>query len=204
MFSFEYKFILNKYLGGNDTFYKSKRINTFLMVLDIFNSVRNIYDFTHFRRNFPPEWIYIPAIKLKDKRLWLDIWKYIFIYHRKYDPNFNRKFDKRKFVDLILRYYYKILNEWWLDYEYWNDLTVTFNKGDLKYVIKNYCNRHRIENFNKNVVIHPIEQFWCINKILFYRATKENWYCTKIIDSYEEWKNTKRVCIDFLNYFYKV
>ena len=199
MISNKYKNILKKYNWWNDVSEKDDKINTFIMVLDIFNNIVNLDDFTHFRRNFPPEWIYIPAIRLRDKQLWLKFWKYIKKYHNKFDENFI-KISEEDYINLMINYYNNIIINWWLDYEIDYDITVTFNKNNISHVLKNYCNIDEINRFNKNVLIHPIEVYGSINKVLFYRATIENNYCNKIIDIYEEWKNTKRICKDFLNY----
>ena len=201
MISNRYKNILKKYNWWNDVSEKDNSVNTFIMVLDIFNNIANLDDFTHFRRNFPPEWIYIPAVRLKNENLWIDFFKYVRKYHIKFDKNF-KDIEEKEFVD-ILKDYYKIINEWWLDYEEWNDITVTFNKNSITYILKNFCSIDKVNEFNKDILIHPIEVYGSINKVLFYRATKENNYCDKIIDIYEEWKNTKRLCKDFLEYLYK-
>lgn len=188
-------------------FYKlPKSINTFSVVLEVFYEIKNLEDFTHFRRNFPPEWIYISAVKLKNISLWRDMFFWIFQYHEIYDRSFFKRMwevqiqTKDDFLKNIESIYYSILN-WWLDYDPELDMSVTFSKKDIAYVIKNYCSNSAIEICNSKLNIHPTERRWTINKVLFYRATKENKYTEKMFDDYMEWRNSKRLAQDFIKYF---
>lgn len=109
-------------------------------------------------------------------------------------------YNKDEFINYINDMYEKILLYWWIDYVEWQDLTVTFCNEPILDIINKYCSNNSIENFNKYVFIHPIERKWSINKVLFYRATKENKFVDKMFDDYQEWKNTKRIASDFLDY----
>ena len=132
----------------------------------------------------------------------MKLFSYIFDYHKENDVKFVQK-DKEKFMYLMSIYYEKILS-WWLEYMEWNDLSITFCKWNIKDIIRKYCSTKTVEEFNKDIYIHPIERKWSINKILFYRSTKQNKFVNKMFDDYPEWKNTKRIAKDFLDYLDKI
>lgn len=187
----------------------SDNINSFELVLNIFNHIENISDFENFRRNFPPEWIYIPAVRLGDIKLWELFFNYTYEYHIKNDQSFVIRMNdiniknKIDFIDYMLDIYNKILS-WWLEYDPWSDMSTTFCKENITKIIKEYCSEKVINEFNNDMEIHPIERRWAINKVLFYHATLQNKYVDKIFDDYNEWKNTKRLAKDFLNYLDKL
>lgn len=205
--SVKYKSVLEKYNWANNASSQSENINSFLVVLDVFNTINTKDDFKHFRRTFPPEWIYIPAARFKNIELWLKIFDYIYDYHLSNDENFKNEMcnswikNKVDFLKQAEENFNKI-QEWGLDYVDGQDITVTFCKESTQDIIKKYCSGHYIDNYNKWIKIHPIERKWSINKVLFYKATKKNKYNEKMLDDYEEGKNTKRVCKDFLEYYY--
>lgn len=187
-------------------FYKlPKSINTFSVVLEVFYEIKNLEDFTHFRRNFPPEWIYISAIKSKNIQLWRDMFSWIFQYHEAYDKSFFKRMwevdiqSKNDFLKHMDSIYYSILDGW-LEYNSEFDMSVTFSKESITQVIKKYCSVSAVDACNKKLSIHPTERRWTINKVLFYRATKENNYTEKMFDDYMEWRNSKRLAEDFLLY----
>lgn len=187
----------------------SDNINSFELVLNIFNHIENISDFENFRRNFPPEWVYIPAVRLGNIKLWEVFFNYIYEYHIKNDQSFVIRMNeiniknKNEFIAYMLNIYYEIIN-WWLDYDPWSDMSTTFCKENIVKVIKEYCSEKVINEFNNDMEIHPIERRWAINKVLFYHATLQNKYVDKMFDDYNEWKNTKRLAKDFLNYLDKI
>ncbi len=207
MLSNNYKYICNLY-WWNWFSNLPNSINTFERVIYIFEKISCYNDFEHFRRNFPPEWIFIPSIRLKRKDLWVSFFKYIYIYHKKNDINFLIRLKEKGifwsegFTEYMESLYYNIL-KWWLDYDEDSDLTITFSKYTTKYIIKNYCTFKKVDLFNKKINIHPVEIRWVINKVLFYRATIENNFADKMFDDYPEWKNSKRLAKDFLKYYYK-
>lgn len=207
MLSREYEFLINNN-WWNWFNCLPDNINSFERLLNIFKSISNKDDFKHFRRNFPPEWLYIPATRVKNKELWLDLFSYIYDYHMENDEDFKGEMSSiwiKNKIDFIAfsEETYNRIQSGWLDYEKWQDLTVTFCKEKTQDIIKKYCSGKSIDDFNVWIKIHPIERKWSINKVLFYRATNENKYNEKMFNDYEEWKNTKRVCKDFLEYYYK-
>ena len=201
--SYEYKFVLEKHNWANNSFHQNEFLNSFLIVLEVFNSIKTKGDFKHFRNNFPPEWIYIPAVRLKNKMLFLQVWKYIYYYHFDNDNNFDKKQTLKNYLNHLNYIYEDIILNWWLEYNSWMDMSVTFCKEPLIDILKKYCSKDEITRYNKWIDIHTIEVYWSINKVLFFRATRENKLNEKIIDIYEEWKNTKRICKDFLKYYYE-
>lgn len=184
-----------------------KQINTYLKVVEIFSNIQNLNDFVHFRRNYPPEWIYIPAIRLDDKYLWKSMFWWIYLYHEKYDKSFLNRMEKmqinnqKMFLEYMEDIYSRIL-QWWLEFDPEFDMSIIFSKEDTLYVIKNYCSNEAVQKCNAKLDIHPTERRWTINKVLFYRATNENKFTEKMFDDYTEWRNSKRVAYDFINYLF--
>jgi hypothetical protein len=184
-----------------------KEINTFRIVQEVFQEIKVLEDFTHFRRNFPPEWTYIPAIRMRDKKTWEIMFWWVYEYHKNYDESFfirlhekdiQTKDDFWKYMDLL----YETIIDRWLPYDPEFDMSVTFSNESVSEVIKKYCSNEAIEKCNNPLSIHPTERRWTINKVLFYRATPENKYTEKMFDDYTEWRNSKRVAQDFIRYFY--
>jgi len=181
--------------------------NTFEILLGIFHTIQNLDDFTHFRRNFPPEWIYIPAVRMQDIVLWNTMFSWVFSYHTEYDASFSKRMSEiwvhteNDFLSHMKNVYRKILDGW-LPYEENFDMSVTFCNESVSDIIKKYCSPEAIQSCNKSLKIHPTEQRWTINKVLFFRATKENNYTKKMFDDYMEWKNSKRVAEDFIRYIH--
>lgn len=185
-----------------------KQVNTFAVLLDIFSKVSSLEDFIHFRRNFSPEWIYIPAIKMNNFSLWIRIFWYIYDYHVLYDATFIARLDesnlwtKEHFLNHLKQLYKLIICEWGIDYSPDFDLAVTFCKEDIISIIKKYCTEKKILSYNAEFHIHPIERKWSINKILFFRSLPTNSLIEKMFVDYDEGANTKRLATDFLSYYF--
>ena len=209
MLSKIYQNMIDKFWWSNATFHYPSTINSFEVILDVFHAIQDKSDFQHFRNNFPPEWIYIPAIKLRNKKLWLQIFEYIYEYHLNNDQKFadvmSKKMieSKKSFMHELEKKYDEIIWYGGMTYDKDEDLTVTFCRENTFQVIQKYCATKKINEFNTDVIIHPLERKWSINKVLFYRATQQNNYSDKMLDDYDEWKNTKRLCQDFIKYNYE-
>ena len=110
---------------------------------------------------------------------------------------------KKSFMHELEKKYDEIIWYGGMTYDKDEDLTVTFCRENTFQVIQKYCATKKINEFNTDVIIHPLERKWSINKVLFYRATQQNNYSDKMLDDYDEWKNTKRLCQDFIKYNYE-
>lgn len=157
--------------------------NLYQIIDEKFNELQVLDDFLKFDNDYNSIYYFLILSKKLDKQKW---YKYVeFLLQREgisYEWNIKNNIDKL-FQDLKNNNKIKPI----IGDESW-DLLYFFNTLPIEDWL-NLCNELlELEDYYEDINS-------CKEKIYFYRATKENWYCEKISDPYKV-----RLCNDFLNY----
>ena len=197
------KISINEFINNDNLIlpevYDKMDSNLFKLMNNEFVKVNNVKSFIKFDNKYG--WIYylVWVIKWKDKKKWDKYWwfsyeKHIFEKDVYFLGDIKKNWikDKKGFIKLLEKEFNRI--NIWISHlnkeELWMDINVYFNSLSLNSALKN-CTYLRDTFYEK----YRNDKYSCEDKIYFYRATKDNHFCNKIVDKFKS-----RVCKDFLLY----
>jgi hypothetical protein len=156
-------------------------------IISTFDKVQTLEDYKKFNKFHSKEWIYIYAVKNKDKNLWTKIWSFDYDVN-KYQSIFFK--DKNEFLSRMNGFYDDIISWKKITYTPWNDISIYFSSSqDIKY-LESLCLSEK-KNSEEDKFIS-----YCLNILYFAKANSENKLCNKISDSDEWLKSMKSLCFE--------
>ncbi len=180
-----------------DTLDKSLLPNISNVLINNFDKLKDLKDFTDFDKEFDSSLMITLSLKLNNLKYWKKYWLFKYDYYIQEKDEYFLE-DIWQFWDkpkegylLVLRWEFDRINKWIKKVSIEDlgiDLRVYYNELPLKEALLKCVDLRKEFGQEYKWDIHS-----CEDKIYFYRATIENKYCEKITDKFKV-----RVCKDFL------